>query len=103
LVNRKSAVLYCSLSLYFLFNQIFKDSIYPEVKLVPDSAYERAECHMLIDAFQRVAGYLFKALKFKDVEAFKEIYKILDSYEKYVADKEFFSGKKMPGIIIIRN
>ncbi len=79
---------------------ILKDSVYPEVKLVSDNAYERAESHMLIDAFQRVAGYLFKALKFKDAEAFKEIYKILSSYEKYVQDKEFFSGQKTPGILI---
>ena len=83
-------------------NEIFKDSVYPEVKLVPESAYERAESHMLIDAFQRVAGYLFKALKFKDAEAFKEIYKILDSYEKYLTDKEFFSGKKTPGIFKLK-
>lgn len=50
---------------------------------------------MLIDSFQRVAGYLFKALKFKDAEAFNEIYKILDSYEKYFTEDYF--GGKTPG------
>ena len=70
--------------------------MYPDVKLIPETPYEKATCHMLIDGFQRVAGYLFKALKFKDTEAFNEIYKILDSYEKYLTE-DFFSGKKTPG------
>lgn len=76
----------------------YLDSVYPDVKLIPETPYEKATCHMLIDGFQRVAGYLFKALKFKDTEAFNEIYKILDSYEKYLTE-DFFSGKKTPGIV----
>ena len=56
---------------------------------------------MLIDGFQRVAGFLFKALKFKDAEAFNEIYKILDSYEKYLAEDYF--GGKLPGITDVIN
>ncbi len=51
---------------------------------------------MLIDSFQRVAGFLFKALKFKDAEAFNEIYKILDCYEKFLTE-DYFGGKQ-PGI-----
>ena len=64
--------------------------------MIPADPYEKAASHMLIDGFQRVAGYLFKALKFKDVEAFKEIYKILDSYEKYLSG-EYFSRTTTPG------
>ena len=39
---------------------------------------------------------LFKALKFKDAEAFNEIYKILDGYEKFLS-ADFFGGSN-PGI-----
>lgn len=51
---------------------------------------------MLIENFQRVAALLFKALKFKDPEAFNEICKILDHYEKTLSEN-FFCGKE-PGI-----
>lgn len=51
---------------------------------------------MLIDSFQRVAAALFKALKFKDPEAFNEICKILDNYEKALIE-DYFGGKN-PGI-----
>lgn len=76
----------------------YLDSVYPEVKLIPKDIYERSINHMLIDGFQRVAGYLFKALKFKDAEAFNEIYKILDSYEKYLDGKDHFNGNE-PGLV----
>ena len=51
---------------------------------------------MLIDNFQRIAALLFKSLKFKDPEAFNEICKILDNYEKSLTE-DFFGGKA-PGI-----
>lgn len=51
---------------------------------------------MLIDNFQRVAALLFKSLKFKDPEAFNEISKILDNYEKSLTEDYF--GGKTPGI-----
>ncbi len=73
-----------------------KDSVYPDNKLIPTDPFERATHHMLIDSFQRVAGFLFKALKFKDAEAFNEIYKILDSYEKFLSS-DYFGGQN-PGI-----
>ena len=76
----------------------YLDSVYPQVKILSDDPYDRATQHMLIDSFQRVAGYLFKALKFKDAEAFNEIYKILDSYEKYFT-ADYFNGKT-PGNLI---
>lgn len=52
---------------------------------------------MLIDGFQRVAALLFKALKFKDPEAFNEIHKILDAYESFLTQDYFGGGK--PGMI----
>lgn len=74
----------------------YLDSTHPQPSpLLPDSAADRATNYMLVDGFQRVAGYLFKVLKFKDAEAFNEIYKILDSYEAYLK-QDFFNGKQ-PG------
>lgn len=51
---------------------------------------------MLIDNFQRVAGLLYKSLKFKDKEAFNEIHKVLANYEKVLTESYF--GGKQPGI-----
>ena len=73
----------------------YLDSVYAERKMLPEDACERAANYMLVDGFQRVAGFLFKVLKFKDAEAFNEIYKILDSYEAYLK-ADFFNGKQ-PG------
>lgn len=49
---------------------------------------------MLVDNFQRIVALLFKALKFKDPEAFNEICKILDHYEKVLAGT-FFGGAEV--------
>jgi hypothetical protein len=56
----------------------------------------KAKGQMLIDNFQRIAALLFKSLKFKDPEAFNEICKILDNYEKALTE-DYFGGKE-PGI-----
>lgn len=75
----------------------YLDSMHPEPSpLLPANAADRATNYMLVDGFQRVAGYLFKVLKFKDAEAFNEIYKILDSYEAYL-QQDFFNGKQPGG------
>jgi hypothetical protein len=52
---------------------------------------------MLIETFQRIAALLFKALKFKDVEAYNEINKILETFEKNLIDKYF--GGADPNIV----
>jgi len=49
---------------------------------------------MLIDGFQRIAALLFKSLKFKDPEAFNEICKILENYEKSLTE-DYFDGKNI--------
>ena len=51
---------------------------------------------MFIDGFQRVVALLYKALKFKNQEAFNEIDKTLENYEK-VLTEDYFGGKR-PGI-----
>ena len=70
----------------------YLDAVYPKNKLVPTDPYVKARQQMLIDGFQRVVALLFKALKFKDPEAFNEIYKILDNYEKALTG-DFFGGR----------
>lgn len=70
--------------------------MYPQNKLIPTDAYQKARNQMLIDNFQRIAALLFKSLKFKDAEAFNEISKILDNYEKSLVE-DYFGGKS-PGI-----
>jgi hypothetical protein len=71
----------------------FKDSIYPDVKLFPTDPYEKAKTLMLIDGFQRVIALLFKVLKIKDADAFNEISKVLENYEKLLKE-DYFGGKK---------
>lgn len=75
----------------------YLDAVYPKNKLISTDPYTKARHQMLIDGFQRVAALLFKALKFKDPEAFNEIYKILDGYEKSLT--EDYYGGKQPGIV----
>jgi hypothetical protein len=48
---------------------------------------------MNIETFQRIAALLFKALKFKDNEAFNEINKVLETFEKILLDK-FYGGNE---------
>ncbi len=71
--------------------------MYPENKLMPSDAFEKAKSQMLIETFQRVVGLLFKALKFKDAEAYNEINKVLDIYEKVLAG-DYFGGSS-PNIV----
>jgi hypothetical protein len=52
---------------------------------------------MLIETFQRIAALLFKALKFKDIEAYNEINKVLETFEKCILDK--FYGGIEPNIV----
>lgn len=75
----------------------YLDGIYPQNKLIPTEPYVKARNQMLIDNFQRIAALLFRSLKFKDAEAFNEISKILDNYEKALGSEDFFGGKN-PGI-----
>lgn len=91
-----------------------KDSLYPSKKLIELEPYEKAKTLMIIDNFQRVildqyffsffyesyiflikkvAALLYKALKFKTIESFNEIDKVLDSYEKILGENYFFGGK----------
>nr|AYN44516.1 glutathione S-transferase O2 [Brachionus plicatilis] len=70
----------------------YLDAVYAEKKLISSDPYERARQQMLVDSFQRIVALLFKALKFKDPEAFNEICKVLDHYEKVLSDT-FFGGK----------
>jgi glutathione S-transferase len=71
----------------------YLDAIYPDKKLIPSDPYERARQLMLVEAFQRVVALLFKSMKFKDPEAFNEILKVLDTYEKTLPNvDEFFAG-----------
>ena len=77
-------------------NLLIKDAVYTNNKLVPTDSYEKA-CHMmLIEGFQRVAALLYKGLKFKDPEAYNEINKVLEYYEKFLSDNYF--GGKNPGL-----
>jgi glutathione S-transferase len=76
----------------FFYLQL-KDAIYPEPKLFPSDPYERAKTLMVIDGFQRVIALLFKVLKIKDNDAFNEITKVLDNYEKLLKD-DYFGGKQ---------
>jgi len=62
--------------------------------LYPLDAYVKAKNQMLIESFQRVAALLYKGLKFKDAEAFNEINKILDSFEKTLTE-DYFGGKQV--------
>lgn len=71
----------------------YLDSIYPDNKLFPADAYEKAKSQMLIEGFQRVIALLFKVLKIKDADAFNEINKVLENYEKVLKD-DYFGGKK---------
>ena len=61
--------------------------------MFPSDPYEKAKTMMLIDGFQRVIGLLFKVLKIKDAEAFNEISKVLENYEKLLKE-DYFGGKK---------
>nr|QUF59394.1 glutathione S-transferase GSTO2 [Brachionus angularis] len=72
----------------------YLDSIYPDNKLISNDPYTKARQSMLVDNFQRVVALLFKALKFKDPEAFNEICKILDHYEKALSE-DYFGGKNL--------
>jgi hypothetical protein len=79
-----------------VFNKIifvFKDSIYAENKLFPTDPYDRAKALMVIDGFQRVIALLFKVLKIKDADAFNEITKVLENYEKLLKE-DYFGGKQ---------
>lgn len=62
---------------------------------MPTDPYIKTMNQMLIEAFQRVAAFLYKSVKFKDVEAFNEILKILNNFEKFLS-ADFFGGSK-PG------
>jgi glutathione S-transferase len=48
---------------------------------------------MLVDGFQRVIALLFKVMKIKDAEAFNEIQRVLENYEKLLTD-DYFGGKQ---------
>ena len=69
-----------------------KDSVYSENKLTPSEPYTRAVHQMLIEGFQRIVGLLYKATKFKDPEAYNEMNKVLDNYEKFLSE-EYFGGR----------
>nr|UOU03285.1 glutathione S-transferase omega 2 [Brachionus rubens] len=71
----------------------YLDAAYGDKKLVSSDPYTKARQQMLVDNFQRVVALLFKALKIKDTEAFNEICKILDHYEKALSEN-FFGGKE---------
>jgi hypothetical protein len=71
-----------------------KDAIYPQNKLMPADPYTKARHHMLVENFQRVAALLYKGMKFKDPEAYNEINKILDNYEKALEGDYFGGGAK---------
>ena len=74
-----------------------QDGLYPTApKLIPNDPYERAKSQMLVETFQRVAGLLFKALKYKDAEAYNEINKVMDTFERaLVRGAKFFGGAEV--------
>jgi hypothetical protein len=59
---------------------------------MPADPYTKARHHMLVENFQRVAALLYKGMKFKDPEAYNEINKILDNYEKAL-EGDYFGGR----------
>jgi len=58
---------------------------------MPQDGYTKAINQMLIEAFQRVPAFLYKSIKFKDTEAFNEIFKILDHFEVFI-NSDYFGG-----------
>lgn len=76
----------------------YLDSIYPKVKLYPEDPFKKAECQMLIEAFQRIVGLLFKAVRFKKTEAWEEMETELQAYENTLKEGKFFGDDK-PNIV----
>lgn len=69
----------------------YLDNVYSVNKLMPQDGYTKAINQMLIEAFQRVPAFLYKSIKFKDTEAFNEIFKILDHFEAFI-NTDYFGG-----------
>lgn len=78
----------------------YLDNVYPQNKLITTQGYAKARHQMLIEAFQRVAAFLYKSVKYKDPEAFHEIFKILNNFESFLSD-DYFGGMLLINLIAL--
>lgn len=73
----------------------YLDSIYPDNKLIPTDAYQRARQQMVLDSFSRVTAAYLKAIRSNNPEVVAvdlgNLNKTLESFEKNLTGN-FFGG-----------
>jgi glutathione S-transferase len=71
----------------------YLDTIYPQNKLIPQDAYEKARQQILIEAYTNVTNAFYKLIRSKDEQTIEELNKALDYFELNLKD-DYFGGKQ---------